>query len=171
MSARVTGTVTVRGETIPIDCVQTMDHSWGPRTEADLASIMWLGADFGDNLAIHAFFPADPANSEICAPLAHGYVTENGKVRGLVGGKLHVTRVGYQPTAIVWDCEDETGKIYRLYGSATAGGPWPVYPNVDVGLALMRWTMGGKVGHGIAMESSSMVYRTRHGKAAKRSMR
>ena len=48
-----------------------------------------------------------------------------------------------------------------------AGGPWPVYPSVDVGLALIRWTLDGKVGHGMAMENSSMAYRTRHGKAAK----
>ena len=171
MSARVTGTVKVRGETIPIDCVQVMDHSWGPRTEVDLAAMMWLGADFGDgngnSVAIHAFFPADPANSEICAPLAHGDVTENGKVRGLVSGRLRVTRAAYQPTAILWDCEDETGRKYTLSGATIAGGPWPVYPSVDVGLCLMRWTMDGKTGHGMAMENSSMAYRTRHGKAQK----
>ena len=166
MSARVTGTVTVRGETIPVDCVQVMDHSWGPRTEVDLAAMMWLGGEF-DGLAIHAFFPADPANSETMS-LAHGYVTEGGKVRGLVGGKLHVTRLAYQPMAIVFDAEDETGRKYRLHGATIAGGPWPVYPSVDVGLALVRWTMDGKVGHGMAMENSSMAYRTRHGKAAQR---
>jgi hypothetical protein len=166
MSAHVKGTVTVRGETIPIDCVQVMDHSWGPRTEVDLSAMMWLGGEF-DGLAIHAFFPADPANSETMS-LAHGYVTEGGKVRGLTGGKLHVTRLAYQPMAIVFDAEDETGRKYRLHGATIAGGPWPVYPSVDVGLALVRWTMDGKVGHGMAMENSSMAYRTRHGKAAKR---
>lgn len=168
MSARVTGTVTVRGETIPVDCVQVMDHSWGPRTEVDLAAMMWLGADFGDNFAIHAFFPADPANSAVLTPLAHGYVTEGGKVRGLVSGRLHITRLAYQPMAIVFDAVDETGRSYQLHGATIAGGPWPVYPSVDVGLALVRWTMDGKVGHGMAMENSSMAYRTRHGKAAKR---
>jgi hypothetical protein len=167
MSAHVTGEVTVRGETIPIDCVQVMDHSWGPRTEVDLAAMMWLGADFGDNFAIHAFFPADPANSDILSPLAHGYVTERGVVRGLIKGQLQVSRLGYQPVAIVFEAEDATGRHYRLYGAAIAGGPWPVYPSVDVGLALMRWTLGDKVGHGMAMENSSMAYRTRHGRACR----
>jgi hypothetical protein len=32
----------------------------------------------------------------------------------------------------------------------------------------MRWTMDGKVGHGLAMENTSMAYRTRHGLAAQR---
>lgn len=168
MSARLTGSVKVRGETIPIDCVQVMDHSWGPRTEVDLAAMMWLGAEFGDDFAIHAFFPADPANSGVLTLLAHGYVTDGGKVRGLVSGRLNVTRMAYQPVAIVFEAEDETGQVYRLYGATIAGGPWPVYPSVDVGLALVRWTMGGNVGHGMAMENSSMAYRTRHGKAARR---
>ena len=168
MTARVRGSVKVRGETIPIDCVQVMDHSWGPRTEVDLAAMMWLGGEFGGDFAIHAFFPADPANSEVCEPLAHGYVTDHGAVRGLVSGSLRVTRANYQPMAIIFDATDESGRAYRLYGSTIAGGPWPVYPSVDVGLALVRWTMDGKVGHGMAMENSSMAYRTRHGRAARR---
>lgn len=168
MSARVTGTVTVRGETIPIDCVQVMDHSWGPRTEVDIASMMWLGASFDDGFAIHAFFPSDPANSEILQPLAHGYVVVNGQVCGLVSGRLHVTRDGYQPRTVVFEAVDEAGRAYRLQGESIAGGPWPVFPSVDMGVALLRWTRGDRVGHGMAMENSSMAYRTRHGQAARR---
>ena len=167
MSAHVTGEITVRGERFAVDCVQVMDHSWGPRTEVDLAAMMWLGATFDNNFAIHAFFPADPAETEILRPLAHGYVTENGEVRGLVRGQLHVTRLGYQPVAVVFDAEDETGRTYRLYGATIAGGPWPVYPNLDVGLALVRWTMGDKVGHGMAMENSSLVSRNPRGGGAR----
>jgi len=169
MSARLKGHVTVRGERIPIDCVQVMDHSWGPRTEVDLAAMMWLGGHFEDSdgeFAIHAFFSADPANSEVLKPLAHGYIVDNGKVIGLVDGELQVTRMGYQPVAYVFKAKDESGKTYTLYGATIAGGPWPVYPSVDVGLALVRWTLGGRVGHGMAMENSSMAYRTRHGLAA-----
>jgi hypothetical protein len=166
MSARVTGEIKIRGETFAVDCVQVMDHSWGPRTEVDLAAMLWLGATFDDNFAIHAFFPGDPAETEILRPLAHGYVTENGEVRGLVKGQLHVTRLGYFPVAIVFDAQDEAGRTYRLYGATVAGGPWPVYPNLDVGVALVRWTMGDKVGHGIAMENASMRYRNSRGKGA-----
>lgn len=173
MSARLTGEVVVRGETVPINCVQVMDHSWGPRTEVDLAAMMWLGGHFeddGEEIAVHAFFPADPANNAVLSPLAHGYVTVNGEVRGLVKGQLEVTRLGYQPIAYVFDVEDETGQTYTLYGATIAGGPWPVYPSVDVGLALVRWTLGGRVGHGMAMENSSMAYRTRHGLPARKSL-
>ncbi len=167
MSARVTGEIKVRGKTYPVDCVQVMDHSWGPRTEVDLPAMMWLGAAFGNDFAIHAFFPADPAVSDELKPLAHGYVTEGGRVTGLVAGSLKLTRLGYQPVAAIFEVEDETGRKFTLYGATIAGGPWPVYPSVDVGLALMRWTLGDRVGHGLAMENSSMAYRTRHGLPAR----
>ncbi|MEZ5482679.1 MAG: hypothetical protein R3E73_11035 [Porticoccaceae bacterium] len=94
-------------------------------------------------------------------------MTVNGEVRGLVKGQLEVTRLGYQPIAYVFSVEDEDGRNYTLYGATIAGGPWPVYPSVDVGLALVRWTLGGCVGHGMAMENSSMAYRTRHGLPAR----
>jgi hypothetical protein len=168
MSARATGEIRCRGEVFPIDCVQVIDHSWGPRTEAELPAMMWLGGYFPDrDVAVHAFFPADPANSEHLE-LAHGYVCERGKVIGLVSGSLRMTRLHYQPIAAIFDVTDDNGDRHTLYGAAIAGGPWPVYPSVDVGISLMRWTLGGSVGHGLAMENSSMAYRTRQGSAAQR---
>ncbi|MFW2828757.1 DUF7065 domain-containing protein [Sphingomonas sp. ID0503] len=167
MHARVTGEIRCRGETFPIDCVQVMDHSWGPRTETELPAMMWLGSYFPErDLAVHAFFPADPAASDTLS-LAHGYICEGGKVTGLTGGQLKLTRLEYQPIAGIWEVEDADGRRLTLYGAAIAGGPWPVYPSVDVGISLMRWTLGGDVGHGLAMENSAMAYRVRHGAAAR----
>ena len=99
--------------------------------------------------------------------LAHGYVCRQGKVTGLSSATLVMTRLNYLPIAAEWHCEDEHGARFVLYGAAIAGGPWPVYPSVDVGMSLMRWTLGGEVGHGLAMENTSMAYRTRHGLAAR----
>jgi len=166
MHAHVKGEIRCRGEIIPVDCVQVMDHSWGPRTEVDLPGMMWLGGYFpAIDTAVHGFFPADPARSDELS-LAHGYVCRQGKVTGLASARLVMTRLNYLPIAAEWHCEDDHGARFTLYGAAIAGGPWPVYPSVDVGMALMRWTLGGEVGHGLAMENTSMAYRTRHGLAA-----
>jgi len=167
MSAHAKGEIRCRGEIIPIDCVQVIDHSWGPRTEVELPAMMWLGGYFPElETAVHAFFPADPALSGHLE-LAHGYVCERGRVSGLSSGSLQLTRLNYQPIAGIFDVQAENGRQYTLYGACIAGGPWPVYPSVDVGLSLMRWTLGGAVGHGLAMENSPMAYRTRHGRAAR----
>ena len=166
MHAHVKGEIRCRGEIIPVDCVQVMDHSWGPRTEVELPGMMWLGAYFPEiDTAVHAFFPADPCNSDEL-DLAHGYVCRGGKVTGLMAGKLILSRLNFLPIAAEWHCRDAAGESWSLYGGSIAGGPWPVYPSVDVGITLMRWTLGGAVGHGLAMENTSMAYRTRHGKAA-----
>lgn len=171
MHARIQGEIRCRGETIPVDCVQVIDHSWGPRTEVDLPGMMWLGAYFPDiDTAVHGFFPADPVHSDTLE-LAHGYICRQGKVTGLASAQLTLSRLNYLPIAAEWHGEDGDGQTFSLYGASIAGGPWPVYPSVDVGITLMRWTTGqqlggGQVGHGLAMENTSMAYRTRHGLGA-----
>ena len=160
MTTHETGNLTVRGTTYPIDCIQTMDHSWGPRSESDLGSLAWVSGNF-DGISIHCIFPIDPAvtaDSEV----AHGYVVEDGKVIGLVGGKLHIDRIGYQPVAAVFELEDELGRKHVMHGGAMAGGYWQPFMMMEVGYALMRWTLGGKVGHGIYQEGTSLAYRARH---------
>jgi len=114
-----------------------------------------------DGISIHCIFPIDPAvtaDSEV----AHGYVVEDGKVIGLVGGKLHIDRIGYQPVAAVFELEDELGRKHVMHGGAMAGGYWQPFMMMEVGYALMRWTLGGKVGHGIYQEGTSLAYRARH---------
>jgi hypothetical protein len=160
MTTHVTGELVLRGEIYPIDCIQTMDHSWGPRSESDLGSLAWVSGNF-DGISIHCIFPVDPAVTAD-TELAHGYVVENGKVTGLVSGKLHVDRIGYQPVAAVFDLVDELGRRHVMYGGAMAGGYWQPFMMMEDGYALMRWTLGDKVGHGIYQEGTSLAYRSRH---------
>jgi hypothetical protein len=37
MTGRLTGALRIRGEEIEVDCVDTIDHSWGPKAENDKA--------------------------------------------------------------------------------------------------------------------------------------
>lgn len=160
MATHVTGQVTVRGETYPIDCFQPMDHSWGPRSESDLGSLAWLSGNF-DGVTIHVLFAVDPANGPLSPELAHGYIVENGEVTGLVGGRMHVDRIGYQPVAAVVEVEDEKGRTHVMHAGAMAGGYWQPFMMMEVGYALMRWTYNGRVGHGIYQEGTSLAYRAR----------
>jgi hypothetical protein len=69
-----TGSVAVRGREVPIDCVSTMDHSWGPRPERGKPNMSWLHAHFSKDLAVHAIFGFDQAKNGSELWLAHGYV-------------------------------------------------------------------------------------------------
>ncbi len=93
MTAGVTGTLTLAGRTFDVDCVDTMDHSWGPRTERGMRSVCWGGGHFGEDYAWHGLIAKDPfAAPEDEFRLAHGYILEDGKVIGLTGGTMVVRR-------------------------------------------------------------------------------
>ncbi|MEX0683910.1 MAG: hypothetical protein WD904_03365 [Dehalococcoidia bacterium] len=49
---RVTGTVTIDGETVEIDAFGLRDHSWGPRYWQNILSYRWLTCSFGPSLNI-----------------------------------------------------------------------------------------------------------------------
>jgi hypothetical protein len=70
----------------------------------------------------------------------------------------------------VFEVESETGQTYILYAAYTAGGLWLVYLSVDVGCALVRWTLGDRFGQGMTMDSSLMAYCTRHGLPDRKSL-
>ena len=47
MTAHVTGNVRIRGKDYAVDCVTTMDHSWGPRNERGMNPMGWINGNFG----------------------------------------------------------------------------------------------------------------------------
>ena len=69
-----------------------MDHSWGPRAERGAPNMSWLHAHFDDDLAVHAIFSFDARRGGTDLALAHGYVVEDGAVRGLKSGSGVTTR-------------------------------------------------------------------------------
>jgi hypothetical protein len=167
LTGHITGTLTVRGHEFEVDCVETMDHSWGPRPEMEMRSGSWMHAHFGDDLALHWInsiglsAPADTGHT-----LRHGYVLEDGQVHGLTHLRLSVNRVGGFPIEVEAVATDIRGNETVLHGSAVAGGPWSPYTSTVLNAALMRWTLpNGRVGWGVVQEN--MAYRQlnkRHGR-------
>jgi hypothetical protein len=163
MTGHVTGTFKLRGQEYRVDCVETMDHSWGVRPELGVHSMGWMHAHFGKDLAIHWINTLDvdkPVGSQ--QTLAHGYVLDKGVVYGLTDLKLRCTRVGSVLTAIEAEATDKRGRVWRLHGTADIGAPWICYTSTVVYVAHMRWTLSdGRVGYGIAQENESMQSLTR----------
>jgi hypothetical protein len=59
-SGRVTGKMTLDGKQFPIDCVSSMDHSWGLRHEDQFANFCWLNANFDNDTSIHCIWVINP---------------------------------------------------------------------------------------------------------------
>jgi hypothetical protein len=162
-TGHLTGTLRLRGSDFPIDCYETMDHSWGVRPEVHLPSMGVQQAQFGPELGFKWINHWDmDAPADRATRLAHGYVLDEGKSYGLVDAKLITQRVGNMITGMQATVTDKRGRSYTMTGQAEIGGPWHCYTGSTLFMAMMRWTLSdGRVGHGLASEISSLQSLTR----------
>ncbi|WP_324740372.1 hypothetical protein U8326_11230 [Tsuneonella sp. CC-YZS046] len=155
MPCHVTGTLRIRGKDYRVDCVSTMDHSWGDRCEIGLRSMAWTNANFGEDYGLHWINSLDftkPAGEQ--EKLSHGYVFENGELYGLTDLRLKTNRLGSIAVTIDAVATDVRGKRHVLYGSPLVGAPWSCYTSVMLYVAMSRWiTDEGRIGHGLNMEN------------------
>lgn len=155
LTCKVTGTLKLRGKSFKVDCVSTMDHSWGARPEVGLRSMGWMNANFGEDYGLHWINSLDftrPAGEQ--EALAHGYAFENGELYGLTDLKMKTTRLGSVSVAIDVEATDVRGKTHVLYGTPLVGAPWSCYTSVMLYVAMSRWiTDTGRIGYGLNMEN------------------
>lgn len=158
LTCQVTGSLSLGGRQYAVDCVETMDHSWGQRPEIGISSMGWMHAHFGPDLAIHwivAFDPTAPTDRQWT--LAHGYVMEQGAVYGLTDLKLRSTFVGRIPTGVQLVATDRRGKVFEASGISVIGAPWVCYIATDAFCNVVRWTLSdGRAGYGMCMQNESM---------------
>jgi len=143
------GRVAVRGKNVPIDCISTMDHSWGPRPERGAPNMSWLHAHFSKDLAFHVIFSFDPKTNGRDLSLAHGYVVEKGKIFGLKRAhgttKREKDRYADQVDLVLVDSAD---REWKLDGKGLTAFPWQCWPNMVSFNALAHWQCGNLTGFG-----------------------
>ncbi|MBI4693933.1 MAG: hypothetical protein HY749_07920 [Gammaproteobacteria bacterium] len=161
-AGRVRGTASIRGREYRLDTIEVIDRSWGPRAERDNGAAVWLHANFGEGLVMHALFSFDPAHTREFGALITGFVLEDGKVYGAVSIAGRGERAGLLPMGTELLITDVRGKSFLLTGSAVNSGPWAPYPSLVYATSMMRWNCDGRVGHGIHQNVVSRAYMTRH---------
>jgi hypothetical protein len=154
MTVHVTGTLKVRGRVYDVDCVSTMDHSWGRRNERGLPPMGWVNASFSTSLAFQTIWTFEPFTPEWEQfKLAHGYALIDGKVRGLVSGRQRSIRRGPFPLSYEQVLTDIDGAEHHLIGVSVAQHPWSSYNSCMPVLSMMRWFYGSQEGYGQAQEN------------------
>lgn len=145
------GEINVRGKKYPIDCVSTMDHSWGPRAEYQSGTMSWLHAHFSRDLAFHGIF-AFSADGGPDAPtsltLQHGYLIDHDSMYGLSAGTGRTIRQGYYAKAVELDLTDTLGRSWQLQGSGRTSFPWQAGPGTVGFNVLAEWRCGDQLGWG-----------------------
>jgi hypothetical protein len=152
-SGHFKGRVTVRGQEYPIDCVSTMDHSWGPRPERGAPNMSWLHAHFSKDLAIHAIFSFDPEENGKNLSLTHGYVAEKGQIYGLKEGTgVTVRRTERYADTVELRLIDKDDREWVLTAKGLTTFPWLCWPNMVTFNVLAEWQCNGLTGHGEIMD-------------------
>lgn len=155
MSGHCEGELVLRGEKHPIDCITTMDHSWGVRQERQTTVMSWMHAHFSPELAFHGIFDFDPTlgpAAETPLALTHGYVMDNGEAVGLKAGTGVSRREGFYPEEIRLELTDARDRTFELSGNAHTTFPWLAWPGTVGHSVLAEWTMGDQHGWGESMD-------------------
>lgn len=139
----------------PIDCVSTMDHSWGVRQERQTTVMSWMHAHFSRDLAVHGIFDFDAdlgPDASGALRLTHGYVLDHGTAYGLKAGRGTSQRSGFYPERIEVEVTDERDRTFTLSGDARTTFPWQAWPGTVGHNVLATWTMDGQTGWGESMD-------------------
>jgi hypothetical protein len=147
-SGRVTGKFTLEGKTYAIDCVSSMDHSWGERMEDQFKNFCWLNANFDNDISIHCIWTSNPKDINDYCAIVHGYVREGDQVFGLTKGSGKLRRNGFLHQHMELEVEDVRGKVHNFTGTAFTSNPWQPWPFVDATQSFLRWDMNGVIGWG-----------------------
>jgi hypothetical protein len=162
LTGRVVGELVLRGERHAIDCMATMDHSWGPRLERDNGSATFFQAHFGNGMSINALIALDPALPNIHGALLHGYALRDGEIRPLIRCRGSVERDGMRPTGFNIVVEDTSGRSYALDGCFVTWAPWAPYSSVLYYQGMARWHHENLTGYGAYQEVLSRAAVSRH---------
>lgn len=151
MSVRARGELRIGGRTHAVDCVSTMDHSWGPRPESGFSPMNWSNAHFDEGDVVHSIFAFDrfaPAGEQ--HTFRHGYALVDGDVRGAKAGSVSAIRNDGYVNAVEMRVTDVDDREHVLHGVAVSHTPWRLYGNTNSTMAMMQWRRAGseKVGYG-----------------------
>tara|TARA_R110000787_G_scaffold4365_11_gene16871 strand:- start:20551 stop:21507 length:957 start_codon:yes stop_codon:yes gene_type:complete len=147
-SGRVTGTLSIDGVTHNVNCVASMDHSWGLRDEKQLKNFCWMNVNFENDTSIHCIYLVDPKQLDRFPSIVHGYVREGSQVFGLKGGSGKIHRDGYLHQFFDLEVEDIRGKSHRFTGTPMTSNPWLAWPLMYLTHSFCRWDMSGLQGWG-----------------------
>ena len=154
MTVAVKGTVRLGDSVFPVDCVSTIDHSWGPRPENGFHPIVWTNAHYNRENCLHAIFVYHPGETpERQHEFKHGYALVDGKVRGAISATMVAEQDGPFARRLHWTLTDVDGNEHHAVGEMLTYHPWLPYANNLSPLQMMAWRDGGtKSGTGTYMQ-------------------
>jgi hypothetical protein len=137
---RVTGTMTLRGEEIAVDCFAMRDRGWGPREDGRQPMV---GYAYGTVSPDHAFLSIsiDQQGDDL---VSSGFLQRDGEWSRVVAGRRAVERDDRgRPVQITIDATDERGRSLHAVGCAVSRQVFTAYPSMFCWNSLVQWQLDG----------------------------
>jgi hypothetical protein len=169
---RCTGSLTLHGDTLDVDCFAARDRSWNQvRTEkhdaVQMAPIAWTPICFGEDFSFNQigwehpetdppFLAVYPVPADRPSHI-YGWVHANG-VTSLLESVRRTTHerhpVSHLSTRMTIEATDELGRDFRFEGTAIALAALPAWPNIDFHDSVFRWEdESGRISHATCQEA------------------
>lgn len=148
----VTGRLTLRGESIDVDCYSMHDRSWGPRTDVAPPNFNRLSYDYGcarDDNGFCVFSAQTEMGEGGSSPIGHGFWLKDGRRVQVVQGVRTVTRdpVNIWADRIEIEATDADGDHHRAVGRALSHFLWTPSRWITC-LTFLEWDIDGHTGYG-----------------------
>ena len=165
---RMTGHVTVGGETITIDCLSGRDRSWGPHRQTKLSrgDFPWAFASENHGFIVHAVSNLDPDTDPFIGtaePVGTGFYLKNGEVATLVSGERRVLERGHdgRPLITTIEATDSLGRTLNAIGRPRNNLNFSNFSESFWFWALTEWEFDGVSGFGEILDFYSQQYSRR----------
>jgi hypothetical protein len=148
---RVTGSVEIDGERIPIAGNGLRDHSWGPRYWQAIEGYEWLTMNFGDDLGAMLSVIRRPGK----APRVGGVLVRGDAVEPIdeIAIDIDYEDGGLFHRALSVDARTRCGERLAIDGRVLAFIPLRnrrADRTTHVGEGMTEWKLGGRVGFGLS---------------------
>jgi hypothetical protein len=150
---KVTGSLTIDGETQRIEGFGLRDHSWGPRFWQALHSYEWLTMNFGEGLgAMVSIVQRDPEGKETSRG---GVIVRGNEMERIVDAQItaEYEENGLYHKSLTAKIKTEKGAEHTITGRVTGFIPLRNRrENLEtfIGEGMTEWRLGDQVGYGLS---------------------
>lgn len=139
----LTGTMVMKGETIPVDCFAMRDRSWGPRQDGRQPQV---GYAYATQDANNAWLAVAIGKEQ---QVSTGFLVRDGVWSQMVSGVRRVQRDAQgRPETYEIEGKDALGRTLYATGRAMARQVFTAYPSMFLWNALVDWSGAGFRGWG-----------------------
>lgn len=144
---RMTGSLTLDGDRLEVDCYALRDRTWGPHRPGARRSgdYLWAIASPQEHWHALAMAKAQPGPDMVIG----GYLVRDGELGELVRGERRVLhRHNGAPAKVVLDAEDDRGRVLHAEGDVRTALRWLGWPGRLTFWTLTDWRWDGLQGWG-----------------------